>query len=90
MDAPTTTRAPEDEDGPERPAGDGNGPRRPREGGHEPRIAAEPSADAVLVRRTLTEIAPVADRVTSYFYALLFLGNPGLRELFPAAMDTQR
>ncbi|MEK9519407.1 globin domain-containing protein [Streptomyces sp. NPDC087908] len=90
MDAPTTTRAPEDGDGPERPAGDGNGPRRPREGGHEPRIPAEPSADAVLVRRTLTEIAPVAGRVTSYFYALLFIGNPGLREMFPAAMDTQR
>ncbi|WP_455568155.1 globin domain-containing protein [Streptomyces omiyaensis] len=51
---------------------------------------AEPSADAVLVRRTLEEIAPVADKVTSYFYALLFVRDPALRELFPAAMDVQR
>jgi len=52
--------------------------------------AAGPSADAVLVRRTLAEIAPVADRVTSYFYALLFTRRPELRAMFPAAMDTQR
>ncbi|MFJ9577783.1 globin domain-containing protein [Streptomyces sp. NPDC101191] len=49
-----------------------------------------PSPDAVLIRRTLVEIAPVADRVTSYFYALLFTRHPGLRAMFPAAMDTQR
>ncbi|MDV9190508.1 globin domain-containing protein, partial [Streptomyces sp. SR27] len=55
-----------------------------------PATAVGPSADAVLVRRTLEEIAPVADRVTSYFYALLFIRNPELREMFPAAMDTQR
>ncbi|MFG3496055.1 globin domain-containing protein [Streptomyces sp. NPDC047928] len=49
-----------------------------------------PSPDAVLVRRTLGEIAPVADKVTSYFYALLFIRHPELRGLFPAAMDVQR
>lgn len=49
-----------------------------------------PSRDAVLIRRTLAEIAPVADHATSYFYALLFLNNPELRDMFPAAMDTQR
>lgn len=48
------------------------------------------SPDALLVRRTLAEIAPVADRMTSYFYALLFVRHPELREMFPAAMDTQR
>ncbi|MFD0316098.1 globin domain-containing protein [Streptomyces flavalbus] len=48
------------------------------------------SPDAVLVRRTMNEIAPVADKVTSYFYALLFVRHPELRPLFPAAMDTQR
>nr|WP_173266314.1 globin domain-containing protein [Streptomyces pacificus] len=48
------------------------------------------SPDAVLIRRTMEEIAPVADKVTSYFYALLFLRHPDLRALFPAAMDTQR
>ncbi|MFD9571015.1 globin domain-containing protein [Streptomyces sp. NPDC059982] len=52
--------------------------------------AVEPSPDAVLIRRTLTEIAPVADRVTSYFYALFFTAHPEFREMFPAAMDTQR
>ncbi|MEU7007737.1 globin domain-containing protein [Streptomyces sp. NPDC046332] len=49
-----------------------------------------PSPDAILIRRTLAEIAPVADKVTSYFYALLFVRHPELRAMFPAAMDTQR
>ncbi|MEU6488716.1 globin domain-containing protein [Streptomyces sp. NPDC046887] len=48
------------------------------------------SPDARLVRRTLGEIGPVADKVTAYFYALLFTRHPELRGLFPAAMDTQR
>ncbi|MFD9317915.1 globin domain-containing protein [Streptomyces sp. NPDC060053] len=48
------------------------------------------SADAVLIRRTMTEVAPVADKVTSYFYALLFVRHPDLRSLFPPAMDAQR
>lgn len=50
--------------------------------------AASPTA--VLIRRTMAEIEPVADKVTSYFYALLFVRHPDLRALFPAAMDTQR
>jgi NAD(P)H-flavin reductase/hemoglobin-like flavoprotein len=56
------------------------------------RPAPDPSAspDAILIRRTMAEIAPVADKVTSYFYALLFVRHPDLRPLFPAAMDTQR
>ncbi|MET9350961.1 globin domain-containing protein [Streptomyces termitum] len=54
------------------------------------RWTAEPPPDAVLVRRTLDEVAPISDTVTSYFYALLFVRNPGLRALFPAAMDVQR
>ncbi|MGW2225813.1 globin domain-containing protein [Streptomyces formicae] len=48
------------------------------------------SPDAVLVQRTMAEIGPVSDKVTSYFYALLFTRHPDLRALFPAAMDTQR
>ncbi|MGW7001893.1 globin domain-containing protein [Streptomyces sp. NPDC054933] len=51
---------------------------------------APASADAVLIRRTMDAIGPVADKTTSYFYALLFLRHPELRELFPAAMDAQR
>ncbi|MFF4182783.1 globin domain-containing protein [Streptomyces sp. NPDC001691] len=65
----------------------------------EPEAAPGPSAGAastaasptaVLIRRTMTEIGPVADKVTSYFYALLFVRHPELRALFPAAMDAQR
>ncbi|MEV4432035.1 globin domain-containing protein [Streptomyces sp. NPDC049585] len=62
-----------------------------QERAHRPEASAvQPSADTVLVRRTLAEIEPVADKVTSYFYALLFLRDPDLRGLFPAAMDVQR
>ncbi|MFE6482277.1 globin domain-containing protein [Streptomyces sp. NPDC057757] len=63
----------------------------------EPPVDAQPSPsapaaspDAVLIRRTMAEAGPVADKVTSYFYALLFVRHPELRSLFPAAMDTQR
>ncbi|MFC4034118.1 globin domain-containing protein [Streptomyces polygonati] len=52
--------------------------------------AKPPSPDAFLIRRTLQEIAPIADKATSYFYALLFVRHPELRDLFPVAMDTQR
>ncbi|MEU0677387.1 globin domain-containing protein [Streptomyces sp. NPDC006172] len=62
-----------------------------------PRVSAEravlgehASTDAVLIRRTMAEVTPVADEVTSYFYALLFVRHPDLRSLFPPAMDTQR
>ncbi|WP_338897230.1 globin domain-containing protein [Streptomyces sp. TG1A-60] len=48
------------------------------------------SPDAVLIQRTMAEIEPVADKVTSYFYALLFVQHPELRSLFPPAMDAQR
>ncbi|MFD6970644.1 globin domain-containing protein [Streptomyces sp. NPDC059979] len=61
--------------------------RIPAEGGGG---TAEPSPDAVLIRRTLAEIAPIADKVTSYFYALVFTGHPEVRGMFPAAMDAQR
>ncbi|MEU0028682.1 globin domain-containing protein [Streptomyces sp. NPDC006335] len=49
-----------------------------------------PSPDAVRIRRTMAEVTPVAEKVTSYFYALLFVRHPHLRPLFPAAMDAQR
>ncbi|AOR33289.1 flavohemoprotein [Streptomyces fodineus] len=56
------------------------------------RVAAveEGSPDAILIRRTMAEIGSIADKVTSYFYALLFVRHPELRVLFPPAMDTQR
>jgi NAD(P)H-flavin reductase/hemoglobin-like flavoprotein len=55
-----------------------------------PRPTPTASPDAVLIQRTMAEVGPVADKVTSYFYALLFVRHPDLRPLFPAAMDTQR
>ncbi|KUJ67971.1 flavohemoprotein [Streptomyces albus subsp. albus] len=38
----------------------------------------------------MAEVEPISDKVTSYFYALLFLHHPELRALFPASMDVQR
>lgn len=48
------------------------------------------SPDAIRLRRTLAELEPHADEVISYFYAVLFLTNPELRDLFPLSMDAQR
>ncbi|MET9426257.1 MULTISPECIES: globin domain-containing protein [unclassified Streptomyces] len=56
----------------------------------QPEAPETGSPDARRVRRTLAEVGPLADKVTSYFYALLFTRHPGLRSLFPAAMDAQR
>ncbi|MGW4300737.1 globin domain-containing protein [Streptomyces sp. NPDC004646] len=67
-----------------------NGTPGEGQGSRPVEFVAEASPDALLVRRTLAEIAPVADKVTSYFYALLFVRHPELRSLFPPAMDTQR
>ncbi|MEU6840895.1 globin domain-containing protein [Streptomyces sp. NPDC046716] len=66
------------------PTGPSAEPRPPRS------LRDNASPDAILVRRTMEEVGPVADQVTSYFYALLFVRHPELRQLFPAAMDTQR
>lgn len=65
---------------------------------HEQRVppqrSAQPSPDAspdaIRIRATMAEVGPIADKVTSYFYALLFVRHPELRSLFPAAMDSQR
>ncbi|WSW76027.1 FAD-binding oxidoreductase [Streptomyces sp. NBC_00996] len=83
--------------GPERPP---YGSLQP-DPGPQPRVPAQrptsetppgpkASPDAMLIRRTMAEVGAVADKVTSYFYALLFVRHPELRSLFPAAMDTQR
>ncbi|WP_454320977.1 globin domain-containing protein [Streptomyces phaeoluteigriseus] len=65
-------------------------PSGPRVPAQRPAPSGSPSPDAVRVRRTMAEVAPVADKVTSYFYALLFVRHPDLRPLFPPAMDAQR
>ncbi|MGK3936999.1 globin domain-containing protein [Streptomyces canus] len=71
------------------PAPTAPGTTPPRFPGLSPR-GQPPSPDAVRIRRTMAEVAPVAEQVTSYFYALLFVRHPYLRPLFPAAMDAQR
>ena len=78
--------SPQPEPGPPRPAP----APQPRVPAQRPAPRPEGSPDAVLIRRTMAEVGPVADKVTSYFYALLFVRHPELRPLFPAAMDTQR
>ncbi len=80
-DAPQASR-PSKPSEPSRPSGPSKPPGQSK--------PSEPSPDTVLIRRTMAEIEPIADKVTSYFYALLFLRHPDLRALFPAAMDTQR
>ncbi|KUO21549.1 globin domain-containing protein [Streptomyces dysideae] len=87
--APTRTEAPPTLS-PHAPAPTAGPPTPQRVPAQRPVPAREASPDAVLIRRTMTEIGPVADKVTSYFYALLFVRHPDLRSLFPAAMDTQR
>ncbi|MFC8914348.1 globin domain-containing protein [Streptomyces sp. NPDC057116] len=88
--APAATRAPAAAT-PGPPSAPATHPDPDPAGAEAPASAAEPgSPDAVRVRRTLAEIGPVADKVTSYFYALLFTRSPELRALFPAAMETQR
>ncbi|MEU8580389.1 globin domain-containing protein [Streptomyces abikoensis] len=81
--APAPPRAPASPPAPAAP------PTRPGSG-KAPSPGGSPSSDALLIRRTLAEIEPVADKATSYFYALLFVRRPELRALFPAAMDIQR
>jgi NAD(P)H-flavin reductase/hemoglobin-like flavoprotein len=46
--------------------------------------------DSKLLRDSFTLIDGNIDKVTSHFYALLFLEDPALRDLFPPMMDSQR
>lgn len=46
--------------------------------------------DGTLIRSTLQAIGPQTDKLVSYFYSVLFLRHPELREMFPAAMEQQR
>ena len=46
--------------------------------------------DYTILKQTLTDAGPAADREMAYFYSLLFTANPQLRAMFPLAMDEQR
>ncbi|MFE0760574.1 globin domain-containing protein [Streptomyces smyrnaeus] len=58
--------------------------------GPAPAPATGPLADSELIRTSMDELERSADAATAYFYALLFVQYPHLREMFPAAMDNQR
>ncbi|MGY1436788.1 globin domain-containing protein [Streptomyces reniochalinae] len=63
-------------------------------GGTHPAAVGEPGGtepgDAELIRASMEELERSSDAATAYFYALLFVQYPHLREMFPAAMDGQR
>ena len=46
--------------------------------------------DPRLIRESFALVEDNADRVGSHLYALLFLEEPALRDMFPPMMDTQR
>lgn len=48
------------------------------------------SINARLVKESLACLEPVADQAMAYLYGRLFAAAPGLRALFPPAMNTQR
>jgi NAD(P)H-flavin reductase len=63
-------------------AADAGSAASPAATGPDPAIAA--------IRETFARTASAGDDAAAYFYASLFLRRPGLRELFPPAMDEQR
>ena len=52
--------------------------------------SAGPDPAMAAIRETFARTASAGDDAAAYFYASLFLRRPGLRELFPPAMDEQR
>lgn len=54
-------------------------------------LASPAEEDAVAaIRRTFASVEAAGDEAVGYFYAQLFVRSPGLRNLFPPAMDEQR
>jgi len=51
---------------------------------------ARPDPAIAAIKETFERVAAAGDDAAAYFYASLFLRRPGLRELFPPAMDEQR
>jgi NAD(P)H-flavin reductase/hemoglobin-like flavoprotein len=52
--------------------------------------SAGPDPAMAAIKETFARTASAGDDAAAYFYASLFLRRPGLRELFPPAMDEQR
>jgi NAD(P)H-flavin reductase/hemoglobin-like flavoprotein len=66
-------------------------PATPGAGKECPELGYQPATpDYTILKQTLAEAGPAADRQMAYFYSLLFTANPELRAMFPLAMDEQR
>lgn len=46
--------------------------------------------DVASLKASWAEVAPLGDQAAAYFYATLFSLDPGLREMFPPSMGSQR
>ncbi len=63
----------------------------PRTGKECPEFGECPATpDYTILKQTLAEAGPAADRQMAYFYSVLFTAHPELRAMFPLAMDEQR
>ena len=62
--------------------------QRPDDGAEQ--VAAGPSPGMVAIKETFRYLADAGDKAVGFFYGQLFLRQPELRQLFPAAMDEQR
>src|ERR1700693_3621303 len=52
--------------------------------------AAGPDPAIAAIRETFRYVAEAGDKAVGFFYGQLFVRQPQLRQLFPAAMDEQR
>jgi NAD(P)H-flavin reductase len=52
--------------------------------------AAGPDPAIAAIRETFRYVAEAGDKAVGYFYGQMFVRQPQLRQLFPAAMDEQR
>ena len=83
--------APESESAQTMPFEAGQGEQEPdqEDAGPEP-AAAGPDPAIAAIRETFRYVAEAGDKAVGYFYGQLFVRQPQLRQLFPAAMDEQR
>jgi hemoglobin-like flavoprotein len=69
-------------------APDPPGSRRPAESAQDP--PAPSLTDARLLKKSLAQIEPQWEKAMAYFYAILFVRNPELRQMFPLALEASR
>jgi NAD(P)H-flavin reductase/hemoglobin-like flavoprotein len=83
--------APESESAQTAPFEAGQGEQEPDQKDAVPEpAAAGPDPAIAAIRETFRYVAEAGDKAVGYFYGQLFVRQPQLRQLFPAAMDEQR